>query len=60
MKLSVNDMGNTYLTRGKFSAALDAYKYLLQKDPHDFIALRGTMFAAARMKGIPTATVEYE
>ena len=48
----MHEMGNTYLTRGEFSAALDAYKYLLQKDPHDFIALRGTMFAAARMKGI--------
>ncbi len=48
----MHEMGNTYLSRGEFSAAIDAYKYLLQKDPHDFIALRGIMLASAQMKGI--------
>lgn len=48
----MHEMGNTYLSRGEFSAAIDAYKYLLQKDPHDFLALRGIMLASARMKDI--------
>ena len=48
----MHEMGKIYLSRGEFSAAIDAYKYLLQKDHHDFLALRGTMLASARMKDI--------
>lgn len=46
------ELCETYLSRGEFSAAIDAYKYLLQKNPHDFLALRGTVLAAARMNGM--------
>ena len=31
-------MGETYLSRGEFNAAVDAYKFTLKKDPHDFLA----------------------
>lgn len=42
-------MGETYLLRGEFNAAVDAYKFTLKKDPHDFLALRGLMLAAAHL-----------
>ena len=48
----MHEMGETFLSRGEFMAAIDAYKFTLQKDPHDFLALRGLMFAAAQMKGV--------
>ena len=46
----IHDMGETYLSRGEFMAAIDAYKLLLNEYPHDCLALRGLMLAAARMK----------
>ena len=46
----MHEMGDTYLSRGEFAAAVDAYKFTLKKDPHDFLALRGLMLAAARLK----------
>ena len=48
----MHELGETYLSRGEFSAAIDAYKYLLQKDPHNFLALRGTVLASARMNSM--------
>ena len=48
----MHELGETYLSRGEFSAAVDAYKYLLQKDPHNFLALRGTVLASARMNSM--------
>ena len=42
-------MGDKYLARGEFVAAADAYKFTLSKDPHDFLALRGLMLAAANL-----------
>ena len=48
----MHEMGETFLSRGEFMAAIDAYKFTLQKDPHDFLALRGLMFAAAKMTGV--------
>lgn len=43
-------MGETYLSRGEVNAAVDAYKLILRKNPHDFLALRGLMLAAAYLK----------
>ena len=45
-------MGETYLERGEFSAAADAYRFMLNKDPHDFLALRGLMLAAAQLNSM--------
>ena len=46
----LHEMGETYLSRGECSAAIDAYKLILEKKPHDFLALRGLMLAAAFLK----------
>ena len=43
-------MGETYLSRGEVEAAVDAYRLILKKTPHDFLALRGLMLAAAYLK----------
>ena len=43
-------MGETYLSRGEVEAAVDAYRLILKKAPHDFLALRGLMLAAAYLK----------
>ena len=48
----MHEMGETYLSRGEFMAAVDAFRLILEKDPHDFKALRGLMLAAARLKDI--------
>ncbi|WP_034448848.1 hypothetical protein [Butyrivibrio sp. AE2032] len=48
----MHEMGATYLLRKEFQAAADAYKFILSKDPHDFLALRGLMLAAARLKNM--------
>ena len=42
-------MGETYLSRGEYMAAVDAYKFILKKNPHDFLALRGLLFAATHL-----------
>ncbi|MBO7449856.1 MAG: hypothetical protein J6U54_05755 [Clostridiales bacterium] len=47
-----HELGNTYLSRGEFAAAIDLYKFLLKKNPHDFQALRGMMLASSRTKDI--------
>ena len=46
------ELGDTYLARGEFKAAVDVFKLILQNDPHDFQANRGMMLAAARMNSI--------
>ena len=43
----LHEMGEKNLSRDEFGAAVDAYRLLLKKNPHDFLALRGLMLAAA-------------
>lgn len=45
----MHDMGETFLSRGEYMAAIDAYRFVLKKDPHDFLALRGLLFAATHL-----------
>ena len=37
----LHELGETYLSRGEVEAAVDAYRLILKKAPHDFLALRG-------------------
>ena len=46
----LNEMGDTHLSRKEFGAAVDTYRLKLKKNPQDFLALRGLMLAAARLK----------
>lgn len=46
----LHEMGETYLSRGEVEAAVDAYRLILKNAPHDFLALRGLMLAAAYLK----------
>lgn len=46
----LHEMGETYLSRGEVNAAVDAYRLILKKAPHDFLALRGLMLAAAYLR----------
>ena len=39
-----------FLQRGEWTAAADAYDFLLSKDPHNFEALLGKILVAAHMK----------
>ena len=48
----MHEMGETYLSRGEFMAAVDAFKFILKKNPHDFSALRGLMLASADLTNI--------
>ncbi len=45
----MHEAGETYISRSEFMAAIDAYRFTLKKDPHDFLALRGLMLAAANL-----------
>lgn len=45
----MHEAGETYISRSEFMAAVDAYKFTLTKDPHDFLALRGMMLASANL-----------
>ena len=45
----IHEVGETYLSRGEFMATTEAYEFMLKKDPHDFLALRGLMLAAAHL-----------
>ena len=45
----MHEAGEKYISRSEFKAAADAYEFTLKKDPHDFLALRGMMLAAARL-----------
>ena len=51
-----HEMGEKYLSRGEYAAAIDLYKFVLDKDPHDFISLRGLMLASARLKEMKELT----
>ena len=44
----LSEMGKTHLSRKEFAAAVDTYRLILKKSPHDFYALRGLMFAAEK------------
>ena len=46
----VLDRGAGNLADGEFKAATEAYKFMLAKDPHNFEALKGLLFAAAGIK----------
>ena len=46
----LHELGETYLSRGEVKAAVDAYRLILKKAPHDFLALRGLMLAAAYLR----------
>ncbi len=48
----MHSMCETYLKRGEFMAAVDAYHFILKKNPHDFIAHRGLMLAAGHLKSM--------
>lgn len=48
----MHEAGETYISRSEFMAAVDAYKFTLKKDPHDFLALRGMMLAAANLSNM--------
>ena len=48
----IHEAGETYLSRGEFMATTEAYEFMLKKDPHDFLALRGLMLAAAHLTDI--------
>ena len=45
----MHDIAKTYLAKREFNAAIEAYKSILNKDPHDFVTLRGLMLAAAHL-----------
>lgn len=57
---SMHEAGETYISRSEFLAAIDAYKFTLTKDPHDFIALRGLMLAAANLSNMKQLEKESE
>ncbi len=57
---SMHEAGETYISRSEFMAAIDAYKFTLKKDPHDFIALRGLMLAAANLPNMKALEKESE
>ena len=57
---SIHEAGETYLSRGEFMATADAYEFMLKKDPHDFLALRGLMLAAARLSSMNELDQESE
>lgn len=56
----MHEAGETYISRSEFMAAIDAYKFTLKKDPHDFIALRGLMLAAANLSNMKQLEKESE
>ena len=49
--------GDHYLSRKKYAEAIDAYKAALVQEPHDFLPLRGLMFAAAHIRDIDDLSV---
>ena len=56
----MHEAGETYISRSEFMAAIDAYKFTLKKDPHDFLALRGLMLAAANLSNMKELEKESE
>ena len=47
-----HEIGEEYLSKREFTAAIETFKGILKKDPHNFLALRGLMLAAAYMGDI--------
>ncbi len=45
---SMHEMCEKYLVSREFTSAIEGFQFILQKDPHDFRALRGLMLGAAR------------
>ena len=43
------ETGEMHLSSGEFLAAVDAFNSILEKDPHDFFALRGLLLASAHL-----------
>ena len=43
------ETGGTLLSNGEFHAAADAFKNVMENDPHDFLALRGLLLASAHL-----------
>ena len=56
----IHEAGEKYLSRGEFKATADAYEFMIKKDPHDFLALRGLMLAAARLTSMSELDLEDE
>lgn len=52
------DLAGRYLSRGEYQAAADAYRFILDKDPHDFTARRGLMLSAGRIKNMDELLTE--
>lgn len=44
--------GMSALRRGEFKSATEAFDFILAKDPHDYLALRGSLLAKARVTGV--------
>ncbi len=57
-KEQMYEQGETSLARGEFSAAADAYRSILKKDPHNFMALRGLLLAAVHLKDMDELAAE--
>ena len=45
----MRETGETHLSRGEFLAAVDAFNFILEKNPQDFLALRGLLLASAHL-----------
>ena len=49
---NVLEIANKSLNRSEFGAAKDAFDFILQKDPHDFQALRGLILCRCKWKNL--------
>ena len=49
-KNQMHEIGETQLSGGEFSSAVDSFNSILENDPHDFFALRGLLLASAHLK----------
>ena len=47
-----HEIGEEYLSKREFTAAIETFRGILKKDPHNFLALRGLMLASAYMGDI--------
>lgn len=49
---NVLDLADRALYRGEFGSAKEAYEFVLQKDPHNFPALRGIVLCSGKWKSM--------
>lgn len=49
---NILDVAHTAITRGEFGAAKDAYEFMLKKDPHNFVALKGLILCKCKWRTI--------